>query len=71
MQQGQSLRSSASKTRVPAYGPEVAATGSEPMNIGVSTTWSPSTRQLTMRWWPSICQPHGSVAEGVPITLTQ
>ena len=53
------------------YHNATAATGSEPMNIGVRTTWSPRTKQLTIRWWPSSCQPHGASAAGVPITLSQ
>ena len=29
---------------VPSYLPDVAITGSEPTNVGVITTWSPSTK---------------------------
>ena len=57
---------SSSNIRVPAYFPLSATIGSAPRNVGVITTWSPSTRQLTIRWWPSICQPHGSDSDGVP-----
>ena len=56
---------------MPAYVPDSAITGSDPMNIGVRTIRSPSTKPLTIRWWPSICQPHGSVSEGVPNRLIQ
>ena len=63
--------SSRSKTRVPACLPESTEVGSEPKNAGVITIWSPSTKQLMMRWWPSICQPHGSSRDGRPKMLIQ
>ena len=57
---------SGANTSMPANGPEVTLHGSEPMNVGVRTISSPNTKQLTLRWWPSNCHPHGSSADGVP-----
>ena len=63
------LRVSASNARSPACGPELTWQGSVPRNAGVSTTWSPSTKQWRLRWCPSSCHPHGSSSDGAPKML--
>ena len=45
-------------------GPSTKRHGSDPMNVGVSTIWSSSTAQFTLRWCPSSCHPQGSPAPG-------
>ena len=52
--------SSGSNIETPARKPRSIRRGSEPMKVGVVTIRSSNTTQLTHRWCPSICQPHGS-----------